>query len=213
MLDHLILYENFCSSSEFHSLCYFSACAISFFSHSARFFRLYFNLPSSFFYFSVSVHFSFLICALLNDCCRCSFHQVSSCVIFFFSLLFRFSFTRLLREEKKMIGACAAVFISRCISASRRLSFVRCELLINFFVPHSPIMIGLNSAVRIRMFSLYDMPSVASLSSSFIEYTVHFVCAYWHSTILSSFSATFFSLSHHFSRWFVPSFLTLLLLL
>lgn len=102
MLDHLILYENFCSSSEFCSLCYFSACAISFFSHSARFFRLYFNLPSSFFYFSVSVHFSFLICALLNDCCRCSFHQVSSCVIFF-SLLFRFSFTRLLREEKKWL--------------------------------------------------------------------------------------------------------------
>lgn len=80
----------------------------------------------------MSVHFPFLICALYNHCCRCSFHQVSSCVIHF-SLLFRSSFTRLLQKKKYDWVLCSAVFISRCISASRRLSFVRCELLIIFF--------------------------------------------------------------------------------
>lgn len=163
MLDHLILYENFCSSSEFCSLCYFSACAISFFSHSARFFRLYFNLPSSFFLFlCVRTFFISHLCIVER---LLSLFFSSGFVVCYFSFHYYFAFrSRACFERKKMIGACAAVFISRCISASRRLSFVRCELLINFFVPHSPIMIGLNSAVRIRMFSLYDMPSVASIS-------------------------------------------------
>lgn len=131
MLDHLILYENFCSSSEFCSLCYFSACAISFFSHSARFFRLYFNLPSSFFFISLCpyiFHFSFVHCwTTVVVVLFIRFRRV----LFFFSLLFRFSFTRLLREKKNDWCLCSSIYfpLHKCISQA----FIRSLRIINKF--------------------------------------------------------------------------------
>lgn len=72
--------------------------------------------------------FSFVHCW---ECCRCSFHQVSPSRFFFIHSSNGYDFFSLISLAfnsracfEKMIGACSAVFISRCISASLQ-AFIR----------------------------------------------------------------------------------------
>lgn len=113
MLDHLILYENFCSSSEFHSLCYFSACAISFCSHRAHFFRNSTSIFPSRWYFSYFFfhspcpyifHFSFVHCiTTVVVVLFIKFHRVLFIFHYYFALRSRACF-----KKRSMIGSCAA---------------------------------------------------------------------------------------------------------
>lgn len=112
MRDHLILYENFCSSSEFHSLCYFSACAISLCSHRAHFFATQlqsFLLADIFFSPCPYVfHFSFVHCwTTVVVVLFIKFHRVLFIFHYYFALRSRACFKK--KKNKNDWGLCSAV--------------------------------------------------------------------------------------------------------
>lgn len=134
MLDHLILYENFCSSSEFHSMYYFSACAISFFGRSS-----FLLLLCSFFYkFFFLFRFSFMHCVCVLKLLSFSSSLPHSlcqflCCIRFTRLLWRQSEQENARERKKKNDwcLCSSIYfpLHKCISQA----FIRSLWIVNKF--------------------------------------------------------------------------------